>query len=115
MNFSTAFAALGISMFAAPQTPYYAMYKDGVVESVTTASETLLTARSNRQGFCVIADADNTAAVHLRFAAAAATTSYLELKAGSSFCDPIGGGTVYSGEVRAIAASGTQNVYLLEY
>lgn len=107
--------SLAVTAIAAPVSPYGAMNKDGIGEDVTTASETLLSARSNRQAFCIIADPDNTDTVHLRFAAAAATTSYLEVDANGSYCEPVGGDQVYSGEVRAIAGAGTQRVYLIEY
>lgn len=100
---------------AAPVTGFPNAHKDGIIEQVDGASETLLAARGNRQAWCVRADPDNTGTVHVRLAAAAATTSYMELDAGQSYCEPIGGDQVYTGEVRAIGSAAGQNVHLIEY
>jgi hypothetical protein len=94
--------------------------------TISGASSLALAANQNRNGWAILADADNTDAVHVflrpeRIAVgdapltAAATTSHVALKAGQAFSDPIGSSAVFSGQVDVIVAAGTQKYSVVEY
>lgn len=87
---------------------------EGLAVSVTTTSASVLASNTARKFARLCLDIDSTANVHVRLSATAATTSYRKLSPGEclSISAGMGGGTIYTGAISAISASGTQSLYV---
>lgn len=103
---------IGVGILAARPAPFD-VARDSSCETVTVSEVALAGPVPGRNFWCILAHPDNTDGIHFKLGATA-TTSEPELKPGSSFCDG-DGGTVYSGRVDVIAASGTQSYCTVEY
>lgn len=101
------------------QVPSAELLTDTVTQTViavSTASTTILSAQPARK-FLRIKNQDGGAAkVYIKLAATAATTTNsFELLVGQIYEEGVGaGGIIYTGEIRAISASGSVNVYVEE-
>lgn len=86
------------------------------VTSVSTVSTTVLAANPSRKFFRLKNQDTGTARIYIRLSATAATsTNAFELLDGESYSEGVSaGGMVYTGEIRAIASTGTKNLYVEE-
>ena len=106
------------SLIAIPVVAYAGWptaFDPGTSNTLSTTQETCIAANPGVHGWCI---KNKDASIDVRFwlsSATITTATGMELKAGTSYCEPHGGEQPYSGDVKCIAESGTPAVDTLSY